>query len=374
MNKYTPNTSFQVMTDNLEFDRHNPRLVAMEGLDNAPDLDIICALVEAADIGELVNSIVSNTYMDIEPMIVTEKNVKTAGNFRVLEGNRRLSAIRLIQHPDMARECRLTIPEDIPQTVYDSLNEVTVYLVKEEVDSRAFIGFKHINGAHRWDSYAKARFLAEWYISEYDTGITIEAIARQLGDQNQTVRNLIGGMLVLQQAQENQLFDISDRTKPGVFGFSHLYTALGRIQYRKFLGLDKEWNIRPEENPVSDKYHDKLQEILHYIYGSKQNDIKSVIKSQNPNLKELGEVIVHPMALEVLRSTHNLEQAKEEILDPSAVFNDSLITAHTKVRDTLRKTSKFSIEDKDLLLPLAREMTENSESILTLMEKKIDKS
>ncbi len=68
-----------------------------------------------------------------------------------------------------------------------------------------------------------------------------------------------------------------------------------------------------------------------------------------------------------------LDIAKEEILSASVVFSDSLVTAHTKVSDTLKKSSKFSLEDKDILLPLAKEMAENTESILTLMEKKVNK-
>jgi hypothetical protein len=363
--------TFPVKTELLEFDRHNPRLVLTNGSEQATDTEIIKTLIREADIGELIESIVANNYMDIEPLIVTQKNVQKAGNYRVLEGNRRLSAIRLLQNQNLARDCRLSLPKDIPEKVYASLQQVTVYLVEDDIESRAFIGFKHINGAHRWDSYAKARFLTEWYLDETENGITVEKIAQQLGDKNQTVRNLIAGMLVLQQAEQEELFEISDRTKSGQFGFSHLYTALGRIEYRNFLGLEKGWDQQPTKSPVPTAHKERLKEVLQYIYGSKQAAIQSVIESQNPDIKKLGEVLAAPMAMETLRVTKSLKIAYEEVLPASDVFRDTLIIANTRVQEVLGKSSKFSVDDGDTLLPIAKTMLENADNIVSLMERKI---
>ncbi len=362
---------FLTKTNLLEFDRYNPRLVQIKGLEHASDEDIIQALVREADISELIGSIVANKYMDIEPMIVTQTGTKKDRNYRVLEGNRRLAAIRLLQNPTLARECKISLPNEIPEEVSESLEEVQVYLASEENEARTFIGFKHINGPHRWNSYAKARFLTKWYLEEIEDGITIESIARQLGDENQTVRSLIGGMLVLQQAEEKELFQIQDRTKSGPFGFSHLYTAIGRIEYRDFLGLEKDWNVRPKQHPVEEEKEPGLQEVLRYIYGSKTENSQSVIESQNPNLKELGEVLSKPVALAILRTTHSLQSAYEEVLPASGVFKDRLIVANVKVQETLGNISKFSPGDNEILLPIAETLLDNSKSILVLMKEKI---
>jgi hypothetical protein len=373
MNTTAVAKSFLIETKQLEFDRHNPRLVEVNGLETASDKIIMAALVAEADIGELVASIVANTYMDIEPLIVTQKGTQIAGHYRVLEGNRRLSAIRFIQDPALARECRLSIPKEISDAVLNSLKTVTAYLVNDEEEARAFIGFKHINGPHRWDSYAKARFVCDWYLKEIDSKITIEDIANKLGDNNQTVRSLIAGMLVLKQAEDEELFQISDRSKRGPFGFSHLYTALGRIEYRDFLGLKKEWNQQPLSNPVPPSHKEKLKEVLQYLYGSKKDDIQSVIKSQNPDLKHLGQVIANPIARNVLFTTKDLEAAREEVGNPSDIFQDALIIAHTHLQEVMKKISKFSA-DQDNLLSIAMEMAENANNIHTLMQMKISKN
>ena len=167
--------------------------------------------------------------------------------------------------------------------------------------AQAFIGFKHINGPYRWGAYAKARFVADWYKKDKSTGLTIDSIAKQLGDSIDTIRAYIGAVLVLEQAEEERLFDIKDRYNTGRFAFSHLYTALGRKEYQEFLGLDKGWNQTPDEQPIDDKKIPQLKEVLTYFYGSKQDNQPSLIKSQNPDLKELGKVLVHPVALEKIR-------------------------------------------------------------------------
>lgn len=362
--------TFPVRTKLLEFDRSNPRLVEMDDLEDASDSKIMCALVEQADIAELIESITANTYLNIEPLIVIGKGARKEGNYRVLEGNRRLAAIRFLQYPEIARECRLPIPKELSPEVLKSLEEVTVYEVNEEKDSQAFIAFKHINGAHRWDAYAKARYITDWYLKEYQFGITIEDIASKIGDKNQFVRSIVSGMLVLKQAEDNELFVTGDRKKPGKFGFSHLYTALGRIEYRNFLGLKKDWNQRPCPDPVDQKNLQKLQETLHFLYGSKKENVDSVIRSQNPDLKRLGQVLAHPIALDILRTTKNLDQAEEEVRPAEDVFHDALIIAYSKVQDAMKKVSKYSPEKSVGLVGIAEELSEMAGNILLVMKNK----
>lgn len=360
----------KVSSDKLEFDRHNPRLASSdENLLQASDEVIMRELVKDADIGELITSITTNTYMDIEPLIVTKEGAQTPGNFRVLEGNRRLTAIRFLQNPEIAKRCRLSIPKSISNEVLESLKVVSVYEVEDEREARAFIGFKHINGPHRWGSYAKARFISKWYQGDYNQGITVENIADKLGDENQQVRSLLGAMLVLEQAEELELFDIADRQKPGQFGFSHLYTALNRIEYRNFVGLDKDWNQYPTPKPVSTDHLDNLQEMLLYLYGSKKDDKKSLIESQNPDLKELGKVLSHTAALNVLRATHSLTASKERTFDGTQVFRDALIIAQSRVNEAFRKVSRFkpAAEDEDLY-ELADEMLFEVQNLHLLMK------
>lgn len=365
----------KVSVDCLEFDRKNPRLVTSEiNLENASDEVILRELVRDADIGELINSINANGYMDIEPVIVTKQGAKEAGNFRVLEGNRRLSAIRFLRDPDLARRCRLSMPsEEISEAVLNSIREISVYEVDNENEARAYIGFKHINGAHRWDSYAKARFIADWYSDDYGSGIKVEDIAYKLGDTNQQVRKLLGGMLVLKQAEDEELFEISDRTKSGPFGFSHLYTALGRVEYRDFLGLGKDWNQQPAPEPIPKAKLKSLKETLVYIYGSKKDNKDSVIKSQNPDLADLGRVLSNKIALAELRSTADFKTAVEYTADPAGLFADAIIIARARMKEALNKVSRFDPAINQELLDVANDLVNDADLLQISIKSKIDK-
>src|SRR4051794_25033127 len=75
----------------LDFDTNNPRFAVADAASNK-EADIVRQLCEGADIAELLQSIASNGYIDIEPLIV----MPAGKRFVVLEGNRRLAAIRLL--------------------------------------------------------------------------------------------------------------------------------------------------------------------------------------------------------------------------------------------------------------------------------------
>jgi hypothetical protein len=63
-----PKSVGKVGTEFLEFDPENPRLIE-EGIENPTDAQIILALADTADLSEVVQSIASNGYFDIEALI-----------------------------------------------------------------------------------------------------------------------------------------------------------------------------------------------------------------------------------------------------------------------------------------------------------------
>ena len=139
----------------LALDHRNPRLFLSGELSD--EVAIIAQLYRSEDLGELLQSIAANGYLDIEPLVVLREGQKLT----VLEGNRRLAAIRLFERPSLADQIskrerlRISIPT-LPEHFRSTLQEVSVYRVESRVDARSFIGFKHINGAAKWQSYAKS--------------------------------------------------------------------------------------------------------------------------------------------------------------------------------------------------------------------------
>ena len=207
----------------LSFDQENPRYSAEKGLPHSTDNEIIIYLDMTSDLGELIQSISTSGYVDIEPLVVVGQKNKLI----VLEGNRRLAALKLLTVRGLAKECGIDLPP-VTRGVEESFKKVKVYRVASRQKARDFIGFKHINGPHRWDSVAKAKFAAEWLRDEWQKkkgGLQLVDIARRMGDRHSTLQRMVLGLFVLEQGEAAGVFSRANRYPGRQFAFSHLYTA-----------------------------------------------------------------------------------------------------------------------------------------------------
>lgn len=314
----------------LKLDTKNPRFAVYDTAGRLRERDVIAYLMESADLRELIESIAANGYVDIEPLVVLAEK---KGELTVIEGNRRVAAIKLLRSPELATELGLTLPP-VRAGLAGTLERATVLRVNSRTDARQYIGFKHINGPHKWDSFAKARFAADWYRSERTNGLTLRDISQRLGDRHDTVLRLVHGMYVLEQAKDHQLFTPDERYPGRPFAFSHLYTALTRPPYRSYLGLESNWRqVDPTPNPVPRPFLPRLKNVLIWMYGSAADERLPIVTSQNPHIKQLGEVLEHPLALKRLEATNELAKAYAEVETRGRKFEESLIRAVRHAED-----------------------------------------
>ena len=365
-------TITKVAVARLRLDRLNPRLIGED--DRASDEAIVARLYRAADLDELLQSITANGYMDIEPLVVMDDPEARNGELIVLEGNRRLAALRLLREPDLARSIaaseglRIAIPP-IADPLRATLDEVSVYPVANRERARSFIGFKHINGPAKWDAYAKARFAAEWYKEERSEGVDLAVIARAIGDKHDTIKRMVSAIYVLDQAKNEGLFDIEDR-HTRKFNFSHLYTALSRSQYMEYLGLGAAWARHdPEPNQVPRERLEELRKVLVWIYGSREDGVQPVVQSQNPDIKRLGEVLAHAQGRHLLETTRNLDAAHASTEPVDRQFTASLIRARDNIRGAAGSLRAYDGRDQSLL-DIAEDVKESAEAVHARMLKK----
>jgi hypothetical protein len=298
----TPITRDDIFLDprELKLDLQNPRMPDSHFND---ELEAILYLVDNADVSELVQSITTSGWFDYEPLIVLRDSRI------VVEGNRRMAALRIIASPDLQAESGISIPDDAAPYP----DQVRVRLVESKREARSFIGFKHINGAFKWDSLAKARFAADWLADERD----VKKVSQELGDNHNTILRLVNGWRVLEQAEDEGLFDRSKSDKR-VFAFSHLYTGLTRPGMRDYLGLEAGEDGLLPEKPVRQAKYQELRRVTSWLYG--QPNEPSIIRSQNPDLKRLVEVLANPRALSTLERTRDLVKSYDEAEDKTARF------------------------------------------------------
>ena len=297
----------------LVFDRKNPRLSEFSLTSGSTDMEVIGVLWEAMDVQELVMSIAASGFFRHEPLIVAQENGKNV----VIEGNRRLAAVRILLDPAMFEDFRVDIPV-IAEEAKEALRTLpTVFGTRQE--AWRYLGFKHVNGPAKWSSYAKSQYIADVH---RNFGVALDDIARQIGDTHRTVQRLFRGLMVIEQAERLKVFSRDDRWRSH-FSFSHLYTGLG------YPGISSFLDLRPEteegRDPVPPEKKEELGELCLWMYGSKKEKKPPVIESQNPHLRQLDAVVSNRESLAALRGGTGLEVAYETSRPSSSVFEESLL-------------------------------------------------
>lgn len=350
----------------LQLDITNPRLQTGLDIEIKSEDDLILILSDIAALDELITSIFTNKYLNLEPMIVIQAD--EPGQYRVLEGNRRLASIKLLRDPELAKRLGIKVPSPIPKEVLQSTEKVLCFRVTSEDEARAFIGFKHINGPQRWDAYAKARYVTDWYKNGKGK-IKISEIAARMGDTNDTMRSYIYSMLTLDQAADEKIWVIRDRANAGRFAFSHFYTALGRKEYQEYLGITDSLSDQPPLKPIAKSKFNLLGDVLSYIYGSKSADQPALVRSQNPDLKDLGLAIVSKDARIVLSNKGSLDEARDAMKSPNSAFQDAAITANLRLKRALDLITKYDGSDKSINA-VVEEAFERADMLNTMTKKK----
>ena len=307
----------------LRLDKNNPRISEFGLAANASQEAILEILWDEMDVGELLFSIVSNGYWDYEPLTVL-KPESDEGPYVVLEGNRRLSAVLLIHKLAGAG---IKIPKHVAERIrenpklLDSTKSLPAVIVKDRKEAWRFIGFKHVNGPAKWGSFGKAKYIAEIHNTH---GISLDDIAYQIGDTNKTVQRLYQGLMVLEQAYRVNAYTEGDIQTRRIY-FSHLYTGLQREGIKNYIELA---DVEDESaNPVPEHKHDELGQLLEWLYGSKRNGTQPIIRSQNPDLKNLDEVLQSRQATVALTRGQSLDYALELSRPSDALFEESLLSA-----------------------------------------------
>ena len=320
---------------NLQFDRNNPRLAGMCVSDHTTDEEVIQILWDAMDVQELIMSIQASGFFRHEFLIV-EKDTRV-----VLEGNRRLAAVRLLLEPELLQEPIGQIPELKPSERKVLETVPVVFGTRESMWQ--YLGFKHINGPAKWSSYAKSCYIATVHRGY---GVSLQDIARQIGDTHRTVQRLFQGLMVKEQAEEAKVFDPDDRWY-NHFSFSHLYTGIAYQGIRNFLGLESE--DEEKERPVPQDKVPELGELFGWLYGSKKESLPPIVQSQNPHLLQLDRILAHPEARETLRARRSLDLALEASRPAAVVFRDSLIQAKRSLVQTRASLTTGYDESVELL-------------------------
>lgn len=322
----------------LSLDAKNPRLAGEELTVDDQD-QIVRILWKDRAVNELVDSIAASGYWKHEELFAANEG----GKLIVIEGNRRLAAVKLLTDDGLRNRLGITGMPLLPATERRKLETLPVIECRRE-DVWQYIGFKHVNGPQDWDSIAKAEYIARVH---NDYNVPLEQIARTIGDRHDTVRRLYRGLMVLQQAERTGKFDVNDRYNTR-FAYSHLWTGLGYENIQDFLGLTVEKGFEP--NPIPKPHLENLRELCLWLYGSKEDKKEPLVRSQNPDLRKLDETLGSKNGVAALRSGLPLVTALNASRGDERLLREALVLAEQKLKEARGLVlTGFGGEDSELL-------------------------
>jgi len=343
----------------LRFDVRNPRLSEDEDVSQE---ELLKRLWRDFAVDELALSIAANGFFPHEPLFAAEEE----GELVVVEGNRRLAAVRLLRHASMRAEVGAT---DLPRITKKRAGELETLpvVVCPRVDVWQYIGFKHVNGPQAWRSHSKAQYIA-WVHNELD--VALADIARQIGDKHHTVRRLYRALMVLEQAEDAGVYEVDDRAKKQ-FAFSHLYTGLDYKGFEAFLGFKRETSYKPK--PVPKRNLPQLALLLIWLYGSKSRDEEPLIRSQNPDLRRLDEVLQSRDGTAALKRGLGLSVSHDIGRGDDALFREALLASRQSLQEARGKLLSGYEGERDLK-QVAEDILVLAESIDEEMQEQRDRA
>jgi hypothetical protein len=309
----------------LLLDVENPRLAEYGVRSNAEQDDLVKVLWDKMAVAEVAMSIAYSGFFEYEPLFV-EKAAR--GKFVVIEGNRRLAAVRLLTNPPLRKLVRATDLPLIDEVRRKSLSTLPCIITKRKLLWR-YLGFKHVNGPSTWGSYAKAQYIAHVH-NTY--GVPLKDIAAQIGDYNSTVERMYRGLMIIEQAEEAKVFARHDIAK-SKFPFNYVYTGMDYPGISAFIGTKD--HKQPVRRPVPKNKLNNLGELLSWLYGKDSADKPSLIKSQNPDLKVLDSVLLSDEGIRALRDGFPLSVAHDISVGDTTLFRQSLQRAKESLQKSL---------------------------------------
>ncbi len=300
-----------ISPEQLLLDVENPRFGLSESSNQSEALRF---LFDNSDLKELWNSIVENGFLPFEPLVAYQ--VPGTTNYVVVEGNRRLAAVKTLLNPELIRDFSKTIVPTIPAKHQASLTHLPVTVISTRDDADEYIGYRHVNGSRNWEPLAKARFGLKLLTklrrnSALSDKERVEILARQIGDQpTQITRNLFS-YKVLEQAMRLSLLqdNFLEKTKND---FSHLYSILSNPETREYIGLGTS-ALKAEQiqdDPIPETHFKKLGHLMTWLFGSPDGTTPSIIKRQGQDRPALQKVIASTDALYRLERTGDFDDAK----------------------------------------------------------------
>ena len=359
-----PRDIVPIETRLLKFDPENPRFYRLSGA--ATDEHVIEEMLDDEGVQDLMSSIGQQGYFPGEPLLVTKAD---DGTFIVVEGNRRLAAVKLLNGelapPKRKSKSVAMLREDatqphptaLPCIVHEDRNIVLRYL-----------GYRHITGIKEWDALSKAKYLEQLRLAFYTTqehSDQLRQLAKGIGSKPHTVGKLLAALAIYEYAEERRFFGLPNLNTEAI-DFSYITTAINYRNIADWLSLEEPVAVNPDK-----LNEENVRDLFFWMFVQQQNG--RTILRETRNLKELSAIVVSSDGLRILKESGNIDDAFLYTNGPVIALAEALEKADARLRivwemllkstpntDHLAKAEEISKRAKRVHDQIARSLEEEA--------------
>lgn len=273
--------------DKLRFDPTNPRFGGISTSRTQPEMQELLEREPHLALN-LVDSFLENGFIDYEPLVVRREGAE----FVVVEGNRRLAAVRhIMANPQDFASRGSRLRKQVPVLIFPGS------AAKQEAAQRVYLGVRHLFGFREWPAESKAKFLDDNIKNPAD----LERTLRELNLPKSEIRRYLVPYRLRRKAA--RLWEPYKNQDFWVLG-----EGLSRTGIREYVGLD----VNPQSFDIIAYDRDNLKHLLEFIYGKPVSDGKLVNRriKDTRELSRLARVLQTKRAAGALGRGQSLEQAE----------------------------------------------------------------
>lgn len=354
----------EISIDQILLDDQNPRLIQyLESGEMHSQEKLTEILYENFDTEDVALSLIENGYFDEEPIIVIPENtpeeipdnyddlkafyttlIEKNEKFIVLEGNRRISSIKMITDNDLRNS--LGIDKFYPKTenpvILEDIKTIPCIIYPKRGDVNKYLGVRHIAGLLKWDAFAKAHYISNSIDFEVEKGLdknkAIKEIQKVIGDRSDKLKKqYVTYKLYEEASKELEDFDV----RPIVNKFSLLTVMYNSPNIREYIGVQPYSKVDFENNVVPYDKFDKFEQVLTWIFGNKKKNIEPVLTDSRKITNTLSHIVSKPEAIAYLDKYKDIEGAYERTSGEREFLIQSIDKAHRTITESLKFAYKY---------------------------------
>jgi len=296
-NRTLPDKIEYAKLEDLRLDGLNPRL-GRERVKKGLSQDQVLEIMRDWTLEELGTSFCESGFWPQEALIVVREKLGKADALVVVEGNRRLAALKFIARAVAGGEASKTwseIAEGVPpKRLRELLEKIPYMLMPDRQSVKSYLGFRHVTGIKEWKPAEKAQFIVE--LIEEDR-LTYDEVRKRIGSKLPIVRqNYISYKLLLQMEQHDEDVDV-ERVEER---FSVLYLSLRTEGARSYLNIDIEADPKAARRPVPPARLKQLANFARWLFG---DDKHEPLFTDSRRVDDFGRILLKERAVEYLERT-----------------------------------------------------------------------